>query len=287
MDDRLYKHVLFKDLYPYLRRTDYMSGFSSTEQAYIRQNLGAIGQVELSNAVKNNAQILDYESLLKLKRSKGLHPGSIYIINNYQTIYQSTQKNINGKYISWGLDIHPSEKYNIIITAVNQEELLPIAYIINSDNTCTIINYDITPLVLDDGVQTKGQITYMLDQNRNQANFDFKNQLIVKNNKCYHLFSKEDGSDNSINCYYNNCCFLDNSVFIGNIENTYIKGNNNLLQSDIKNMNGIVNNAIITSDEIGLSNETNKNIIMIDNNYYIDYLDFETLTHQFYAISCG
>jgi hypothetical protein len=41
MNDLMYKHVLFKDLYPYLRRTDYLGGFTSTEQAYIRKNIGA------------------------------------------------------------------------------------------------------------------------------------------------------------------------------------------------------------------------------------------------------
>lgn len=284
MDDRLYKHVLFKDLYPYLKKTDYLSGFSTTEQAYIRQNIGAIGQLEAAKLTKNGLEETDYDNIQKLIRLNGLHPGRIYVITDYQTIYQSPNKNQEGKYISWGLDINPSKIYSLITTAYNNNTLLPMAYIINDDSTCTLVNYNVNQQVLDDGVSTKGSISYMLDQNRNQANFDFKNQLIVKD-KPYYLFSDINGNENSNNCYFNNCCRLSNTVFIGEIENTFIEGDNNFIKTSLKNVNGKLNNSVIALDEIGLSNETNKNIICLDGQYFIDYLDFETLTHQFYAIS--
>ena len=41
----------------------------------------------------------------------------------------------------------------------------------------------------------------------------------------------------------------------------------------------------IYKDEIKLSNETAKTTLLYDGVYHIDYLDLETLTHQFYAIS--
>ena len=41
----------------------------------------------------------------------------------------------------------------------------------------------------------------------------------------------------------------------------------------------------VYKDEIKLSNETAKTTLLYDGVYHIDYLDLETLTHQFYAIS--
>jgi hypothetical protein len=35
-----YHPVLFKDLKGYLRRTDYFAGYTNTEKAWIRENLG-------------------------------------------------------------------------------------------------------------------------------------------------------------------------------------------------------------------------------------------------------
>lgn len=281
MDDKCFKHVLFKDLKLYLKRTDYLSGFTATEQAFIRQNIGALSQIELNMQLKNDVHKVTYDELVKLIDKSALNPGQMYLITDYQTIYSSTQLNSEGKLITWGLNIHPSEVYKVLTTAYSNTALLPQAFIL--DNNC-IIEYDVNKEQLDDGVFTKGKIKYMLDSNRNQANFDFKNWKFIKDDNIYHLFSNTKGKDNSNNCYYNNCCLLTNTVFIGKIENTFIKGDNNFINSDITNLFGELSNCTINSDEIGLANNTNKYIINLNSKYYIDYLDLETLTHQFYEL---
>ena len=281
MDDKCFKHVLFKDLKPYLKRTDYLSGFTAAEQAFIRQNIGALSQIELNMQLKNDVHKVTYDELVELIDKSALNPGQMYLITDYQTIYSSTQLNSEGKLITWGLDVHPSEVYKVLTTAYSNTALLPQAFIL--DNNC-IIEYDVNKEQLDDGVFTKGKIKYMLDSNRNQANFDFKNWKFIKSDNIYHLFSNTKGKDNSNNCYYNNCCLLTNTVFIGKIENTFIKGDNNFINSDITNLFGELSNCTINSDEIGLANNTNKYIINLNSKYYIDYLDLETLTHQFYEL---
>lgn len=281
MDDKCFKHVLFKDLKPYLKRTDYLSGFTATEQAFIRQNIGALSQIELNMQLKNDVHKVTYDELVGLINKSALNPGQMYLITDYQTIYSSTQLNSKGRLITWGLNINPSEVYKVLTTAYSNTALLPQAFIL--DNNC-IIEYDVNKEQLDDGVFTKGKIKYMLDSNRNQANFDFKNWKFIKDDNIYHLFSNTKGKDNSINCYYNNCCLLTNTVFIGKIENTFIKGDNNFINSDITNLFGELSNCTINSDEIGLANNTNKYIINLNSKYYIDYLDLETLTHQFYEL---
>ena len=281
-----YRHVLFKDLKPYLKRTDYLNGFTSTEQAYIRRNIGAASADDIK-ALTGKSIPVTYEALKDLITNNELTVGAVYLITDFQTIYQSTSKDQNNKYITYGKDINPSEVYQIAAIAITANQLLSTVSIISDDPSSIYwsVQYDPTQETLDDGVKTKGKITYLSDNNFNQACFDFKNILIEHNNQLYHTFSDQNGDDNSDNCFNNNFCFTNNSILVGNCSNNCIYGDNVKFLVPVNNLSGELNDVCVNVDEIGLANETSKTTILYNNVYHIDYLDLETLTHQFYALS--
>ena len=286
MNDLLYKHVLFKDLIPYLKRTDYLEGFTPTEQAYIRENIGAIGEdrlaQQISEALDSINPITHYE-LYSLVVNKELIPGQTYVIPDFQTIYQSNVKNWQGKYITWGKDVNPSKKYKIVTRALTADSLMSNVSIISEDYNSLfwIVQYDITPKTLDDGQKTMGEIIYLQDENRNEASFDFKNKLTSFDNKLWHTFSDINGNDNSQNCLNNDLCLASNVVIVGNCKDNKLKGSNIFIQYPIVNLQGEFNNVKLNDF---IDTDTEKKIVKVDNKYYIDYLDIETLTHQFYGI---
>ena len=96
-----YKHVLFKDLHDYIRKDQYMSGFTAVEQAWIRKNIGAVSE---QDAVRTSFEV-SYEDLRKLIVQKNLNPGSVYIINNFQTIYSSNRNSWYSSYLGAGYQI--------------------------------------------------------------------------------------------------------------------------------------------------------------------------------------
>lgn len=253
----MYKHVLVKDLLPYLRRDDYLGGFTATEQAYIRENIGAAAKGGLEDTLieLTYAQLVEYMYLGKLV------PGHLYAITNYQTIYSSFAKNSSDKYITWGLDVNPSPIYTLIALALTEHKLMPNVFILDHENWT--VQYDPTQETLDDGVKTKGRIYYLQDENLNRATYDFKNVLFEQDGKLWHTFSDSEGNDNSSNCYNNNLCFSYDSI----------------IKVPCRNVTGQCQHIHI--DEGELDNDTLKEIIMAENEYWIDYLDLETLTHQF------
>lgn len=281
-----YRHVLFKDLKPYLKRTDYLNGFTSTEQAYIRRNIGAASADDIK-ALTGKSIPLTYESLKDLIANNELVVGSIYLITDFQTIYQSNIKNANNKFVTYGKNVNPSKVYSIAAIAISSNQLLSTVSIISDDPSSIYwsVQYDPTEEILDDGEKTKGKIIYLSDNNFNQACFDFKNILIDYNQQLYHTFSDENGNDNSENCFNNNFCFTNNSILVGNCSNNCIYGDNVKFLVPVNNLTGVLNDVCVNVDEIGLNNETGKSTILYNNVYHIDYLDLETLTHQFYALS--
>lgn len=281
-----YRHVLFKDLKPYLLRTDYLNGYTSTEQRYIRKNIGAASAEEL-DVIAGKAINTTYEDLESSISENSLVVGAVYLITDFQTIYSSQERNAKGEYITYGSDINPSKTYTIAAIAITSNKLLSAVSIISDDPDSIFWNvqYNVTKETLDDGKTTKGRITYLSDNNFNQAQFDFKNVLVNYNSKLYHTFSNENGEDNSDNCYNNNLCFTKNSILIGNCSNNCIYGDNVKFLVPVNNLTGELSNVCVDKDEIDLSNETAKSTILYDGVYHIDYLDLETLTHQFYALS--
>lgn len=281
-----YRHVLFKDLKPYLHRRDYLSGFTSTEQAYIRKNIGAIG-VDQLDALQGRAIRVTYSELENQIQSGTLVVGAVYFITDFQTIYQSKTRNAEGKYVTFGSDVHPSKVYTIAAIAITPSSLLSTVSIISDDPTSIfwVVQYDPTKETLDDGKTTKGRITYLSDNNFNQARFDFKNTLIGLGSKFYYALSDSEGHDNSDQCFNNNLCFASDTILVGNCSNNCIYGNNVRFLVPVSNLTGELNDVCVHNDDIDLSNETAKTTILFNGVYHIDYLDLETLTHQFYALS--
>lgn len=277
-----YKHVLFKDLRDYIRKDSYLGGFTAAEQEFIRKNIGAVSE---QDAVRTSFK-LSYEDLRKLIVQEALNPGSVYIINNFQTIYSSNVKNELGQYITYGKEICPSKVYTIFAIAATHNKLFSNVSILTEDfpnSLQWIVQYNPTQKILPDGQKTMGEIVYMEDENMNRAKYDFKNVCIHMNNYDYYTFSTNTGEENSINCFNNNLCFGNLNIFFGACNNNVIFGNCNCFTRPISNLVGKVSGIRLNKEN--LDDETHKEIIMYNNKYFLDYLDKETLTHQFYELA--
>ena len=267
----LYQHVLFKDLQQYLRRDQYLDGYNEREKAYIRKNLG-LDDIKAST----KATELPYNDLRLLIKDKQLDPGSVYIINDFRTIYQSKEIQ-EGKYVSYGKTIHPSNVYQIVSVAATEDRLFPQVLIL--DHELWEVKYDATQQILDDGQKTMGRIYYLSDENNNTANYDFKNVLINTTEGLKYTFDK-NGQENSQNCSNNNITNCNNVIFLDDCKNNVIYGNNVVVKHKLANFVGTLENTTIEAE---FDDDTIKQSVLFNDKYYIDYLDLETLTHQFYA----
>lgn len=276
-----YKHVLFKDLHDYIRKDTYLSGFTAVEQEWIRKNIGAVSK---QDAIRTSFNI-DYEDLRKLIVQKDLNPGSVYIINNFQTIYSSNVKNTLGQYITYGYDIYPSKVYTIFAIAATYDKLFSNVQILSDDPKSLqwIVQYDPTQETLPDGRMTMGKIIYLEDENMNRANFDFKNVRVNINGYNYYTFSTYTGEENSKNCFNNNLCFGSLNLFFGSCNNNVIYGNRNCFTRPINNLVGRLSGLRVSNTN--LDDFSHKEVIQYNNKTYLDYLDNETLTHQFYELA--
>lgn len=276
-----YKHVLFKDLHDYIRKDTYLSGFTAVEQEWIRKNIGAVSQQD----VVRTSFTINYEDLHKLIIQKALNPGSVYIINNFQTIYSSNVKNTLGQYITYGYDVYPSKVYTIFAIAATYDKLFSNVQILSDDPKSLqwIVQYDPTQETLPDGRMTMGKITYLEDENMNRANFDFKNVRVNINGYNYYTFSTYTGEENSKNCFNNNLCFGSLNLFFGSCNNNVIYGNRNCFTRPINNLVGRLSGLRVSNTN--LDDFSHKEVIQYNNKTYLDYLDNETLTHQFYELA--
>lgn len=153
------------------------------------------------------------------------------------------------------------EKYSLIVMSVSSNQIAGQCILLSDDSDSIFwdIKYDIS----------KDRIIYMKDNNNNVANYDFK--YVNK------IFDNNESKNNYINAT--------NIKLSGICCNNIISGNNIEIKVPISNLVGELNDIIIDEDELGILNSNiQKVIIFIDNKYYIDYLDLETLTHQFYEI---
>lgn len=271
-DPNCYKHVLFEDLKPYLRRDQYLEGFTTIEQAYIRHNIGAIGSQDIEKELaKLSVKVheVTHSEFTDLIYQKKLELGSIYLITDYQTIYPSYKKE-NGKYITWGLNINPSTVYKLVCVAIDSDKIMPNVQVIeNGKLKPWIVLYDPLYEILDDEVRTKGKIYYMYDENGNIANYDFKNIKFVIGDNIFHTFTNDQGEECSKDFYLND---LRNGYDI-------------IIRKPISNLVCHYDHVIIEDQIVSSKDTTLKQIVERDNKYYLDYLDNETLTHQFYAIA--
>lgn len=158
------------DLSAYFKKKDLLGGLTNLEQAQLRANIGIIDYT--GEGGQDSPIELNYEQFWEKYRTSQLITGASYVITDYQTIYSSNTLNNAGQRISWGLNINPSQVWKLYIRALSKNEI---------DRHVTIagksweVKYDPVKKVLEDGTFTKGQITFLWDNNGNSAFYDFKN----------------------------------------------------------------------------------------------------------------
>lgn len=264
------RHVCLRDLNNYLKKNEYLSGYTPVEQELIRKNIGAIGESDLDNYLTNGKYTeLTYNELQDLIKNKKLGIGQVYIITDFQTIYSSNVQISPGVYQTWGNTINPSKVFKIIALALTTD-ILYNRVVIQSDqypnSTKWVVEYDHEQETLSDGEKTKGKITYLRDSNNNIAYYDFKNiksrrtknelaQLGINIKEDYldlYTFNTQtlDEASESFNVYNNYFGYgSKNNVFIGNecynnifeggfINNTFVSScHNNYFQFNTFNNN--------------------------------------------------
>lgn len=270
MNSLLYKHVLFKDLQEYLKRTDYFKGYTETEKAWIRNNLGLIGEKDVQLAIDNKLNKVTevtFEQFQKLINNKELQTGLTYIITDYQAIYLLND------------NIEYGNTYKLVTTAISTNSILSEVIVIsNSPKSLSWrVFYDSTPVLIKDNIYNKGTVTYLEDENFNKANYDFKN---IKS-KYGFAFKTDIGEENSSKCKENDIRYASNISFTGSSNYNFVCGNNINITVPVSNLYGTANNITINKE---LPTTTINQLVCLEDEYYIEYLDTETLTHQFYAI---
>lgn len=319
------RHVCLKDLENYLKKAEYLGGYTPTEQKQVRKNIGAIGEADLASYITETKFIpLTHAELVDLIKDNKLEIGQVYAITDFQTIYESNVQNNVGQYITWGLDNNPSEVCTIMTIALSVNTLLNRVVIVSDkypNSYKWIVEYDYEPEVLQDGVSTKGKITYLKDTNNNVAYYDFKNvksrrsriqlnelginitqdyldlytfntQDFNEASETYNVYNNHLGSGSNNNVFIGNDCY--NNVFEdGFRNNTFVSScHNNRFQFDTYNnvfkypviyLTGSFNNLKFINNDY-TSMDVNKQISKINRSYVISYLDSDTLTLQVYRI---
>lgn len=256
MDNKLFRHVCFKDLEGYFKISDYFNNLTKEEKNIIKQNLN----IDLSFVRGTHDEIKDRV------QNRNLIPGGIYIITDYQFVD----------------DGYNTPIYTIITRAIDQNTLDTNATILKED---VILDWEIR---YDFNKGPKGTITYLKDQNGNSAYYDFKNKKVFLENVGYiPTFSKlQDGeyvesSDLAFNVNIDKKS--KNNVFIitNECRNVLITdSSNNIFNQDLVNSSIMVNNYTVENLPI-LACDTPSTIYNIDDHFLLEYLDEETLTKQY------
>lgn len=285
------RHVCLKDLNNYLKKSDYLNGYTPIEQEQIRKNIGAIGKNDLFNYIQSGKYIeLTYKELHNLIENNQLVTGSVYVITDFQSIYSSNVQLSIGVYQTWGDKINPSKVFKISAIALSTNSLDRRVSIYSEDYSSSnqwIAEYDSTQETLSDGEKTKGKITYLKDSNNNIAHYDFKNiksrrtkkqlkELGININQNYvdlYTFNTQDFKESSELYNIHDNQFEDNvkdNVFIGNecYNNVFKSGfkNNTFISSCYNNtfLFDTYNNNFKYSVKYLTGSLNNKNIINID-----------------------
>ena len=142
------RHVCLKDLENYLKKAEYLDGYTPTEQKQVRKNIGAIGEADLASYITETKFIpLTHTELVDLIKDNKLGIGQVYAITDFQTIYESNVQNNVGQYITWGLDNNPSEVYTIMTIALSANTLsFNNLKFINNDYTSMDVNKQISKI---------------------------------------------------------------------------------------------------------------------------------------------
>ena len=244
-----------------------------------------------------NIEVFDFSTLMGKCDSNSLYPSKFYLINNYCTDNNGIMylpKNTDDMFISKN-----KLKY-ILVKAYNASTLDGKIYEMFDNNLNPQKVYGNYKIVLDDNIN-KIQITYLKDNNGNEAPYDFKNLAYRISNNTPHYLTFENVTalnniiktnpynssimpvfasyQNSNSIVKNNYIGYDCSIFILTqylaFINNIIKGNNimyvkNNSNIDIKNMIMNNHNSIINTQ---LLSNLKFEYVYINNNNNIEFAE--------------
>ena len=181
MNTKDYRHVCFKDLEDYFKRSDLFGSFTDEEKEKIRQNL------DLS--ITQGISIVEgtYEDIKKLKDSNKLELNSIYIINNFRTIYK-----IDNYVLGDEDSDFISELFIILVRPISSNQFDKRASVLNVNNLDIEYEFNGTKYTTTRNgqsvsIQSRGIITYMKDENNNKAFYDFRNKVQIIQDGVFYL----------------------------------------------------------------------------------------------------
>lgn len=165
------RYACVSDLNNYFKKSDLLSGLTELEKNQLRTNIGILNYT--GEGGQSTPVSLNYTNLYDLVVRQTLVVGARYIITDFKSIYSSNVNNNLNQKISWGENVNPSQTYSLVVIANTNSTLDKRATILNHPNW--VVEYDVMRETLQDGVTTKGKITYLKDDNNNSAYYDFKN----------------------------------------------------------------------------------------------------------------
>ena len=288
------------DLKNYFRIKDLLGGLTEPQKRQLRENIG----IDISEGGQTAPTTVTYSMLKSLVYQGALTTGARYLISDFQTIYKNNEGTI------WGTDDSecPSNRYNILITAVAQDKFDPRVIIMEHPDWT--VEYNFATEWLSPEISTKGKITYLKDENNNSAHYDFKNIKYMRDyngeRRAFYTFSSI--SDGQISDYSEDDSVHDNeisensynNVFIGPTYynkldpncygNTFFKGchdsvlfwesiNNNFHEPVVMIRGTIANRTIPVGEDI-LSDPSSKIIYNTDGNVLMVNFDKDTFAQQ-------
>ena len=299
-----FRHVCLKDLENYIKRNEYFSDFSDEEKAIIKKNLGITTSGEFSE-YDPIVHLLTYDTVLQLKESEELKVGHVYVIQDFQTIYSDGSDGVMKGKTYW-LFLHPTSKSTF-------DPRVGIFCPEDSNNNCSkwTVEYDIARSEVATGEYNKGTITYLKDQNNNEAFYDFKNIKFKKTldelkdfpktytKDTYFYTFDNDGLEGSEHGWKNNRLGRGaiRNIFLNDTENTSIESDchdnvfaggcinsrfgygtfKNIFKDTVYNCIGVLNDAKVGHETNGFNY---KRIDDFSDKYAITYLDKDTETFQ-------
>ena len=302
--DNQFRHVCLKDLENYIKRDEYFSDFSDEEKAIIKKNLGITTSGEFSE-YDPIVHLLTYDTVLQLKESEELKVGHVYVIQDFQTIYSDGSDGVMKGKTYW-LFLHPTSKstFDPRVGIFCPEDS-------NNNYSKWTVEYDIARSEVATGEYNKGTITYLKDQNNNEAFYDFKNIKFKKTldelkdlpktytKDTYFYTFDNDGLDGSEHGWKNNRLGKGaiRNIFLNDTENTSIESDchdnvfaggcinsrfgygtfKNIFKDTVYNCIGVLNNAKVGHETNGFNY---KRIDDFSDKYAITYLDKDTETFQ-------
>ena len=280
------RYACVGDLNNYFKKSDLLSGLTSLEQQKLRSNIGII-----DGSSQGDVKKLTYAELISNISNNLLVIGTVYRIIDFQSIWEIDNKSYTG------------QQYGLLVIATTLNSLFPQAFI---EGKKWLIQYDVTQKTLSDGTTTKGQITYLEDENGNSAYYDFKNIKFKRNNTLYYTFSDTingtiiDSSTFS-NTKYNRLekDSYDN-IFIGDTYNNIIQpgctGNtfysgcinsvigynsvNNIFREAVRYLSGTMSNKVFAENDTTLSTTITKTIQKVNEHDLVSFLDPITYAYQ-------